>query len=415
MQLTLRYVAHLGLKTFVSSVINNGGYFSVETNKNGNKKERIESKEGVIVDSVEVEGDFGTIFQVVLPVRKRQPPIPAPTRGWDDDLRKGINSNGILLNSLLFDAEEVQVGLFERVTIHDKRDEESFVHKYGEQIINQINKVSASNICIDAAFLDASSPTFIFKLIAYVRLNMQNQHQPKTVVCYNIDDNKFNRLEEISINLTETFSKKNQEVWSEKYITVLISKKLQILSLSGTTKDDFCYINHKLRKHYSNALKNIPLVFSPISNERQEELNKFILHFEIENAIASHIENQVLVHPIEDVTANDIGCVVKIPARLGEKIYIDEFYQADHLFLNGFYATKFAICIARNVIKQFKGLTEKRRVVLLGYHQYSKLLLDYVSKLLTEYTELSPGTNYYVEKIAIGYEERDKDKAVRIK
>lgn len=413
-QLTLRYVAHLGIKTFVSSVISNGGYFYVETNKNNDKKVSLESEKEEIADPIEVEGDYGTIYKVVLPVKKRPQPISAPTRIGDDksgkEDSKEFNPKGVLLNSLLFDATEIRLNLFEKSSILNKNDQNFFIYKYGEQFIDQIKATSAANVCVDTSFSDIFSPNFIFKLIAYVRLNLEDQQNPKTIVCYNLNDNVFNRLEELSINLTNTFSQKNQEVWSEKYITILISEKLQILSLSGATKDGFCYINHELRKYYSNALKNISYVFPSLSNERKEKLNKFIQHYEIEAAISSHIENQVLVHPIEDATTNDMGCVVKIPARLGEKIYIDEFFQADHLFLNGFYATKFAICVARNIVKQFKGITRKKRVVLLGYHQYSKLLVDCISKLLTEYTKQCSDADYFIEKIVIGYEDKDEDK-----
>jgi hypothetical protein len=413
-QLTLRYVAHLGIKTFVSSVISNGGYFYVETNQNNHKKISLESEKEEIAEPIEVEGDYGTVYKVVLPVKKRPQPISAPTRSSDDRSRKEdskeFNPKGVLLNSLLFDATEIRLNLFEKASILNKEDQNFFIYKYGEQLIDQIKAISAANVCVDTSFSDMFSPNFIFKLIAYVRLNLENQQQPRTIVCYNLKDNVFNRLEELSINQTKTFSRKNQEVWSEKYITILISDKLQILSLSGATKDSFCYINHELRKYYSNALKNTSYVFSSLSNERKEALNKFIQHYEIEAAISSHVENQVLVHPIEDATTNDIGCVVKIPARLGEKIYIDEFYQADHLFLNGFYATKFAICVARNIVKQFKGDNRKKRVVLLGYHQYSKLLVDCISKLLTEYTKQCSDANYFIEKIVIGYEDKDEDK-----
>lgn len=412
-QLTLRYVAHLGIKTFVSSVVSNDGYFSVETNKNNNKKVKLESIKGKIADPIEVEGDYGTIYKVVLPVKTGSQLVSAPTRSGDDISRtedsKEFYPKGVLLNSLLFDATEIRLNLFEKSSILNKDDQDFFIYKYGEQFIDQIKAIAAANVCVDTSSFDMFSPSFIFKLIAYVRLNLEDQQQPQTIVCYNLNDNTFNRLEEISINLTETLSRKNQEVWSEKYTTILISDKLQILSLSGVTKDSFSYINHKLRKYYSNALKKTSRVFSSLSNERQEELNKFIQHYDIEAAISSHIENQVLEHPIEDATTNDIGCVVKIPARLGEKIYIDEFYQADHLFLNGFYATKFAICIARNIVKQFKGFTGKKRVVLLGYHQYSKLLVDNISKLLTEYTKQCSKANYFIDKIVIGYEDKDED------
>ncbi len=412
-QLILRHVSHLGIKAFVSSIINNGGYFSVETNKTENKKEKLESRGATITDPVEVDGDPGTIYQVILPVKKRQQPITVSIRSVDDtsvlDINKSNNNSDVItVESMLFEAKEVRVGPFDKVTINNKEDQKYCIKRIGDLIINQINSLS-QNICLNASDFNIFPPFFLFKLIAYIRLNLQDQHQPETIILYNLDDNIYNRLEGISFLITETISKKNQEIWSAKYATVLISNKLQILSLSGSTKDDFCYINQELRKNYSNALKRIPLAYSQITNEKQKGLNKFIRHYDLDTEIASHIENQVLEQPIEDSTTNGFGCVINIPARLGEKIYIDEFYQADYLFLNGFYAKKFAICVARNIVKQLNANSEKKRVVLLGYHQYSKLLIDCVSKILTDYSKQCSKHDYYVENSVIGYEGRKKD------
>lgn len=414
--LTLRYVAHLGIKTFVSSVVNNGGYFYVETNKEKYTKESLEISNEEIVCSNEKYGSVGTRYHVVLPIKKRLSPISAPIRVVDKEWPIGDNHltdiDVATYNSILYDAKVIKVTSDKKNNIDKKDNQKKLVREYGEQIIRRIVNTTASNICIDTSQLGDFSPNFLFKLIAYTRLNIPYQHQPNALVFYNIYDNTLNRIEEIACSMTESFSKKKQEVWSEKYTVVLLSKKMQILILCGNTKDRFCYINHELRKFYSNALKNIPLEYYPLSAEERKDLIKHILHYEVVSAFASHIESEVLVNPIEDTNTTDTGCVVKIPARLGDKIYIDEFYQADHIFLNGFYTTKFAICIARNIIDRLKELSGEKNVVILGYNQYSKLLIDCISKILTDYSKRSPQANCNIEQLVIGYEEKEKDKKV---
>ena len=125
-QLTLRHVAHLGIKSFVSSVVRNGGYFSIETNKNKKQKERLESLNGTIADSVDVFGSDGTIYQVVLPVKKRILPIPAPINRYKRIIHKE-HQNDFLINSLIFNSTEITVDTIKNTIINDKNDQEKFI------------------------------------------------------------------------------------------------------------------------------------------------------------------------------------------------------------------------------------------------------------------------------------------------
>ena len=68
--LSLRYSAHLGIKTFVSSVMKYKGYFCAESNIHNKMKARIESKGDTLAYQENISYLSGTHYKIVLPVKE---------------------------------------------------------------------------------------------------------------------------------------------------------------------------------------------------------------------------------------------------------------------------------------------------------------------------------------------------------
>lgn len=73
--------------------------------------------------------------------------------------------------------------------------------------------------------------------------------------------------------------------------------------------------------------------------------------------------------------------------RVGSKIHISDFYYAKRFFQNGFFASRIAFILARDIAKIIddKGLIDdikKNGLTLIGYEMYSVLLLSLVDKFL---------------------------------
>lgn len=97
-------------------------------------------------------------------------------------------------------------------------------------------------------------------------------------------------------------------------------------------------------------------------------------------------ENEILFKKIlNNILENDInkmktGC--KIPnthVRLGSKIHISEFYQAEILFQNNFFTTRFAYLVAEDICKK---VNDVNNLVLVGYETYSEMLCYEIVELL---------------------------------
>ncbi|OFX49607.1 MAG: hypothetical protein A2046_05945 [Bacteroidetes bacterium GWA2_30_7] len=73
--------------------------------------------------------------------------------------------------------------------------------------------------------------------------------------------------------------------------------------------------------------------------------------------------------------------------KLGSKIHIKDFYDAKRIFQNSFYASRFAFLITNFLIEEIlKNFGNKEHVILLGYGQYSGLLVSKIEFFLKNYT-----------------------------
>lgn len=74
------------------------------------------------------------------------------------------------------------------------------------------------------------------------------------------------------------------------------------------------------------------------------------------------------------------GCkITDTHVRLGSKIHLKEFYQAELFFQNNYFTTRFAHIIAGYISKRTKG---KGKLVLVGYETYSEMLVYELAELL---------------------------------
>lgn len=85
-----------------------------------------------------------------------------------------------------------------------------------------------------------------------------------------------------------------------------------------------------------------------------------------------------------DQRTDQYGCKLSnVHVRLGSKIHIDHFYEAELLFHNIGNINRFAYLIAGDIAQDIPGDIE--HVVLVGYENYSSVLLQTVARLLEDH------------------------------
>lgn len=434
LQLSLRYVSHLGIKTFVSSVLNHGGYFYVESNSFENRKDKIESHLGVIneISDFAYEED-GTLYRVVLPVNQRflcsnefsitinrndkttQSITSVPRQSQFKPLQLGAPSlykeNNELLTFQLNNLPPIQFDNCSTI-FESKAAQILFIKEKGDEIIRSISTIQGKNVSIDMSKYVISNANLFFKIIAYVRLNISTENQPETIVCYNLTDEAYDELHSIIINQNDAIAQKGQPIWSNEYAIVLMaSTRIEILC--GETKELFRFVNSGLSRFYFfEEYEHNESKREFINNSKKIE--KFIRPYDMFVGVPSLFETtlkNILNREIDDVEQNVPGCLVNIPARLGEKIYIEKFYQADHLFQESYYAERFALCIARDYLRNLKVEDDlhTKNVIILSYNKYSKLLTEYVKNYLESAKRGMKGSSIHVASIVTGIEDSETD------
>lgn len=88
---------------------------------------------------------------------------------------------------------------------------------------------------------------------------------------------------------------------------------------------------------------------------------------------------------LNNILKNDIckmktGCLIpNTHVRLGSKIHITEFYQAEILFQNNYFTTRFAYLVAEDISSRMRAVDN---LVLVGYETYSEMLCYEIVELL---------------------------------
>lgn len=99
-----------------------------------------------------------------------------------------------------------------------------------------------------------------------------------------------------------------------------------------------------------------------------------------------------------DLRSDKFGCKISnVTVRLGSKIYVYDFYEAELLFHNLGIIKKFAYLIALDVIANRKEWEEMENVFLLGYENYSSLLMQEICRLLRDYAGTSVKFDWVID------------------
>ena len=99
----------------------------------------------------------------------------------------------------------------------------------------------------------------------------------------------------------------------------------------------------------------------------------------------SWFEKQMCSRLETDLRTGKYGCKIPdIRIRLGSKIHIDTFYEAELLFHNVGTVKRFAYLLAKDIYETFQDEEHKGTLFLLGYENYSSILVQEVHTLLQE-------------------------------
>jgi hypothetical protein len=387
-KLEMRYAARLGIKTFVKTIINNNGYFSVESNKKIDNKRTKETFDTVVNGNVVQLGKLknvvfpnGTHYEIVVPLIGIDNNVfPLQVEEMKDTHEDGLKNIPIIAQP--FPVKEL-------LDIHDSPDKDSQVaniKRISDHILKQWKDSNFRNkegvIALDLnGETSAKDASVIFKIISCLQLS--NSDGFEKVILANVTD-EF--LDEI-FRLIDTLIVDNssEEIWSRSSAIILISENIQIRIIWGKTKSELDYINQQVHnyKNFFNAPKNnqIREINAEIAEDIKKEAKEFIAPYDFiifspnnvslfEGFVLRWLNKEIISKDIVGFLANHTNTYI------GNKIIVKNYYEADMLFQNGFFAEKFAILIAQNIKSKLQTDEQrKKKILLIGYKQYSEFLL----------------------------------------
>lgn len=380
-RLDMRYAAHLGLKTFVASIKGQSGYFYVESN-NDNTKTKIELCDGKLEEISSPDFVGGTHFHVVVPVSKIKGLISAP--GSQSSAESFIQQFKVILEKgtkiRVSDTDLSSILRLSSSTGIEKRNNE--IIKLGDKIVKEKYSVDETSREIAFEIPDNYDSLYIvqnvYRLINYLQLSLNNNYFT-TIVLTNLSNEFFYsfwnlfKIHVLTPNLTP--------IWKNDCAIVLMSKDLNYRIISGEENADIYALNNELKKHYCIST-NYPL---PEQMTIKKELRYFVRPYELligNNKYFYSYLDQLLRKCIEEKEQG--YCVRHENTYIGSKMIVVNYYEAETLFQNSFYAERFAFLIAQKLKSTLKAkqidINENLYIVGAGY--YSDLMIKSLQRLL---------------------------------
>ena len=376
----LTYAAHLGIKMLVSSVIFHQGWFRVESCQNG-EKYSINGSSSAISDVNKTFNVNGTHYDLLLPVAvfNRGGVYPMQSSSVSGFLKEQLNHptevEAINISECLDVARQTEVtSLFGQW---------NFIEEVANNIIKRYKKekmTSSDGIC--AINMDGNSfanSNQLLKLLAHIQLSIQ---AVDTLVLANLTEVNIAHIIRAVNQAAQVRSSKQQPLWSRDHVVVLYGNSVGACVLCGETLHELEYNNYCLNQIYP-GYKNILLHSSgkTVFDEGQvQSMKRWTKPYE---CIVKVDGVPLFLHQVQKELDRPIGSysggylVKDFFTKLGSKLYMNYFFEADTMFQNGFFIDRFAFFIAKDITVRRKELddeTKKKPIVILGYLSYSEPL-----------------------------------------
>lgn len=415
-RLDMRYIAHLGIKTFVKTIVDHKGYFSVEScehTQNEKLKRFLYTKVGAdnASFSEEVLTNFvsGTHYEIILPVKESKVPesnsVHVQTTSISNKFSGLLKEPYPLPVARIIREDVEKIGLCE-----DKQVQKAIIECICSEILEKcgISKEDEKGRGIALDLCDCFvSPSSIFKIVAYLQLHLKNPLQK--IVFVNVTS-EFTK-EFCSLIDKYLVRRSNDEipVWNRDCAIIILCGDLNARIVWGKKKEELHYINQEYKRlyynHFPDASKdNYPFEIGNgnIEENYKTDAEKFVLPYDVLIKTNAQGVNETDTSPFErflgqllrrKIISRSPGLSVNHEnTYIGRKIIVKNYYEADSLFQNSFFVERFAYLIARNIIKEFSVEDDKYRektIVLIGYKYYSEFLLKTIkSQMGSDYSIL---------------------------
>ena len=385
-------VHHYGLQVFDSLVECYDGYFRVRSQKN---YEMVSENDVYCSLPSPTGGDFpkigipGTQYDVIIPFKKQkimQNSAVNVNICYTDYLSKEYE----VCKDVDFSADTCRKVTNEvsknYSTLSYQVKKEKVIYELEEELAKQLKgKVADDRIIrLSAKDLPASMVEIFCKtIVLYIAKNKQK-------TCYfMITDCTQSHFVEITRILASFYDKQGKNS---------LMKNNQILLSGEKEGEEFLIVGETLGKVVGSAEK---LVFSRSINPECLRILKNMLKNREQGKSSNRMVSIVPFDMVEydenkptlferdlkkvlntEVQSKEFGCKLEnLHVRIGSKIHIRTFYEAELLFHNNYYTSRFAYWLRGEILRN-PQLDCKKKITLVGYENYSEMLLSELCDML---------------------------------
>lgn len=401
--LEMRYAARLGIKTFVKTVINHGGYFSVESNITSSGRKRKLFLQTNVSDNIARLGreeyvDFadGTHYEIIIPVVPQEVgtvkniPLQQSSllNNWYLPHHLHTTKSLSTIESVPFPTEELK-----QINSSTSKDEQKTrIIALSKKLISQYQTGVKGEIALDMKCTPIDH-RIIFKILAYLQLSSGDGYN--RIYLVNAQDSFVEAFFKELNPIIEYGNGVN--VWSRSSAIILISVNLHVKIIWGKKKEELWYLNREIQRYYCNYFfspsegVNLLCNDEEINDSLRKMANTLIAPYDIlitTNNGGTLFEEFMVRLLQRNIISDDLGCLVNHEnTYIGSKIIVRNYYEADMLFQNNFFIERFAYLLSCRIKDFLYNLQNGRRsprkkLVLIGYQHYSEYLLKSVRKLL---------------------------------
>jgi len=379
---------------------------------------------------------FSTEYQLLLPIggawRKRAAAgvklkgvkptdLPIDLSALKDGLSYSVSKNTINFRSIIETVKEENPEIIP-FSLDDKKDrisKKEFVEKISERLQSELKKESITEIkLLDFSSISGSDLEFAVKAFFWTigldRLEQNNS--PKSRRLYAAFFSELSQMQEFILDYSVFYNENGQNPYMDNIQIAVCSQNEDGLPevnflLAGTsigaawkTADIFAY--------YSNSNNTISLLpqLKYLLRDQETPNDDPVIPFpfdlylrdypgKTEDTEKTATDNKKSVIPApandcwftrqmadiinRDLREERLGCKIEnIHIRLGSKMHIEDFYEAELLFHSLSIVTRFAYLIVQHILSS-SFFDRDRPVLLVGYEAYSTILLEYVVKFLS--------------------------------
>lgn len=377
-------IHHYGLQIFSSVLLNNDGYFQVRSHSKDNSNNAVyDSTQEVTTEMKRLME--GTRYRILLPFHRH--PIQE---------RNSMVNADIIYNAILPESKDTEddstpdMTSFYRIVDDYKKDEhrkEEVVHELTSCIPDKRDEI----IVFDMNQIPFSAMEIFCKaIILYIASDYQRHNN---IAIQNCGTQEF-------VSIIRFFSvcydKKGMNDWMRHTQVYICGKDTrEEFLISGESVRTLLARVEKLafsRKIHPMCIQILRNILERKGNYAQQcEDTDRVFAYTPFDLILKKDGLTVFENSVKTVLNNNIqniesgSKISPTHMRLGSKIHLNMFYEAEHLFYNNYYTSRFACLLLKKLredLKKKNDAVDKTPICLVGYETYSEMLLCELKNML---------------------------------